>query len=76
VQKCLDLLSAEVHAATEKYGPEAGNTKFITGCLDFGKKHYDVIKGWGRFPHRNKILGRMSTPEEDKGLEDGTIGSF
>lgn len=26
--------------------------------------HMDVIRRFGRFPHRNKILGRQSTPEE------------
>lgn len=27
-------------------------------------KHQEVIKRFGRFPHRNKILGRVSSPEE------------
>ena len=31
---------------------------------DFAKRHYDIIKDFGRFPHRNKILGRDSTKEE------------
>lgn len=31
---------------------------------DYAKRHYDVIKRFGRFPHRNAILGRASTPEE------------
>ena len=32
--------------------------------LDFAKKHRDIIVRFGRFPHRNAILGRPSTPEE------------
>jgi len=28
------------------------------------KQNYEVIKQFGRFPHRNKLLGRKSTPEE------------
>lgn len=28
--------------------------------------HMDVIRRFGRFPHRNKALGRPSTPEEKK----------
>lgn len=32
--------------------------------LDFARRHRDVIARFGRFPHRNKILGRESTPEE------------
>ena len=27
-------------------------------------KHWEIIKRFGRFPHRNAILGRESTPEE------------
>ncbi len=32
--------------------------------LDYAIKHYDIIKKFGRFPHRNKILRRKSTKEE------------
>ena len=27
-------------------------------------KHRDIIRKFGRFPHRNAMLGRESTPEE------------
>ncbi|SBO41858.1 conserved protein of unknown function [Cyanobium sp. NIES-981] len=30
----------------------------------FARKHRDVIRRFGRFPHRNALLGRASTPEE------------
>lgn len=33
-------------------------------ALDWAQKHHDVIARFGRFPHRNAILGRPSTPEE------------
>lgn len=37
---------------------------------DFAAKHRDVIVRFGRFPHRNDVLGRASTPEEEAfGLE-------
>lgn len=32
--------------------------------LDYALRHRDVIQRFGRFPHRNKILGRETTPEE------------
>jgi len=32
--------------------------------LKFAEHHRDIIKRFGRFPHRNKALGRMSTPDE------------
>ncbi len=33
-------------------------------ALDYARRHRDVIARFGRFPHRNPILGRTSTPEE------------
>ena len=32
--------------------------------LVWAEKHRDIIRRFGRFPHRNAILGRVSTPEE------------
>ena len=32
--------------------------------LDYALRHRDAIARFGRFPHRNAILGRESTPEE------------
>lgn len=32
--------------------------------LDYMRRHRDIIARFGRFPHRNAILGRNSTPEE------------
>lgn len=37
--------------------------------LDFARRHREVIKRFGRFPHRNECLGRESTPEELAFLE-------
>lgn len=34
------------------------------GNLDFEIKHRDIIVKFGRYPHRNEILGRESTPDE------------
>ncbi|MBD1546838.1 DUF924 family protein [Roseibium aggregatum] len=33
--------------------------------------HLDVIRRFGRFPHRNAVLGRETTPEEQAFLDDG-----
>ncbi len=35
-----------------------------TDQLDYAQKHHDVIARFGRFPHRNKMLGRMPRPAE------------
>ncbi|AZD96299.1 DUF924 family protein [Pseudomonas chlororaphis] len=32
--------------------------------LDYAERHRKIIARFGRFPHRNRILGRESTPEE------------
>ena len=32
--------------------------------IDYAKRHLAVIERFGRFPHRNAILGRKNTPEE------------
>jgi uncharacterized protein (DUF924 family) len=37
---------------------------FLVYSVDWARKHLDVIVRFGRFPHRNKALGRASTPEE------------
>ncbi len=36
----------------------------MDGFLDYAHRHRDVIARFGRFPHRNAIVGRASTPEE------------
>jgi uncharacterized protein (DUF924 family) len=37
---------------------------YCRGTLDYATKHRDLIRRFGRFPHRNALLGRESTPEE------------
>lgn len=34
------------------------------GYADYAIKHHDIIAQFGRFPHRNQVLGRESTPAE------------
>jgi len=36
----------------------------MANSLEYAVKHFDIINRFGRFPHRNKILGRKSTSEE------------
>ncbi len=37
--------------------------------LDYALRHHEVIARFGRFPHRNAVLGRASTPEEMEFLQ-------
>ncbi len=38
--------------------------------LDYARQHRDVIARFGRFPHRNAVLGRPCTPEEEAFLKE------
>ena len=39
--------------------------------FDFAYKHWMIIRKFGRFPHRNVMMGRESTPEEIEFLKNG-----
>jgi uncharacterized protein (DUF924 family) len=39
-------------------------------CLAYAREHYDTIARFGRFPRRNRALGRISTAEEEAFLEE------
>lgn len=39
--------------------------------LKWAQVHVDIIRRFGRFPHRNKVLGRSTTPEEQAFLDAG-----
>jgi uncharacterized protein (DUF924 family) len=39
-------------------------------ALDVVRRHVEIIERFGRFPHRNAILGRASTPEEEAFLRE------
>lgn len=39
--------------------------------LPFAIEHRDIVKKFGRFPHRNDILLRQTTPEEETFLREG-----
>ena len=39
----------------------------------FATEHGDVIRRFGRFPHRNELLGRASTPQEAEWLAGDSV---
>ncbi|QPC92764.1 DUF924 family protein [Mesorhizobium sp. INR15] len=39
--------------------------------LKYAIEHRDIIQNFGRFPHRNQMLGRMTTPQEQAFLDGG-----
>jgi uncharacterized protein (DUF924 family) len=45
------------------------------GAIDkYAQIHADIIRRFGRFPHRNAVLGRATTPEEQAFLDGGGFG--
>ncbi|MBI1904900.1 MAG: DUF924 domain-containing protein [Rhodocyclales bacterium] len=42
----------------------------LASNLDFARRHRDIIARFGRYPHRNRILGRTSTREETEFLRE------
>jgi uncharacterized protein (DUF924 family) len=42
--------------------------------LKWAEMHADIIRRFGRFPHRNQMLGRSTTPEEQIFLDSGGFG--
>lgn len=45
-----------------RYAPEA---------FPFARSHHTMIARFGRFPHRNRMLGRDTTPDERRAIEAG-----
>lgn len=48
----------------------------LTRCIGgdphrYAQHHLDIVRRFGRFPHRNAVLGRASTPEELRFLDEG-----
>lgn len=49
----------------------ADHREIFAGFRKYAQKHRDIIARFGRFPHRNAILGRRDTPEEAAWLAGG-----
>ena len=62
------VIQAQSMRLHEALGDEKG--------LDFAAKHHDCIMRFGRYPFRNKALGRESTPEETAYMEEAGSRGF
>lgn len=71
----MSLFKEEVAEAQQQTPAEEWSTTLqqLQGTLQFAEAHERVIAKWGRFPHRNAVLGRPNTPEEEEGLQSGSI---
>ena len=54
-QRCIELFR------------KAGNTENVK----YAEDHAYIVRRFGRFPHRNRIQGRTTTPDEQAFLDDG-----
>jgi len=57
-ERCVALFTALAASVPDT------DRKTFTGYVDYAVRHRDVIHRFGRFPHRNQILGRVSISEE------------
>lgn len=64
-----DLAMQELGLAKTRQINDAGY-----GTDKYALNHLEIIKRFGRFPHRNDVLGRGNTAEEDEYLKDGNAG--
>jgi uncharacterized protein (DUF924 family) len=55
---------AHQHQSVELTRQLSAEAPALADVFDYAVRHQDVIERFGRFPHRNRILGRESTPEE------------
>ena len=62
--------SVELFTDLRAEAPPEVDDKFRV-FLEYAQEHRDVIARFGRFPHRNAVLGRESTPEEVEYLAAG-----
>lgn len=67
--KSVELFSKLAEAVSPTY-----RETFET-ITQFAELHRDIIEQFGRFPHRNALLGRVNTPEEDEYLS-GDVPDF
>jgi uncharacterized protein (DUF924 family) len=64
-----DLAMQQLGLAKTRELNEAGY-----GSDKYALNHLELIEKFGRFPHRNNVLGRENTPEEELYLKDGNAG--
>ena len=67
----VQVLSLNQYDALIKEGEGTDLHSFMLEAFEYARLHYDIIQRFGRFPHRNEILGRSSSVEEIAYLESG-----
>ena len=63
-ERCVELFAALEREVAPDLRPDA---RYMLG---FAERHRDIVRRFGRFPHRNSALGRTSTAEEIEFLRE------
>ncbi len=59
------------HLADQLRCIELSRKAGLAESAKWAEHHAGIIRRFSRFPHRNRILGRATTPEEQAFLDDG-----
>jgi uncharacterized protein (DUF924 family) len=65
--------SVRIYTALAEGVSDTLRETFLT-FAQFAELHRDIVARFGRFPHRNRHLGRANTPEEEEFLAGGAPG--
>jgi uncharacterized protein (DUF924 family) len=57
------------HESARLFRKLAAEHPAMAGYVEYAEHHLEAIRRFGRFPHRNAVLGRASTPAEVEFLE-------
>lgn len=66
---CTPFVHSEV-LADQRYGVELYR-RYAPDNIDFALDHCAIIERFGHFPHRNPLMGRLTTEAERRFLEEG-----
>lgn len=68
-RRCVQLFTDLAAEVKQQYGEQY--TAMFKGYIDYAVDHHDIIAEFGRFPHRNELLGRESSQAELGYLQGG-----
>lgn len=63
-QRCVELMRTLAADVAAEPGVDDARRAQFESFIDYALRHQQIIARFGRFPHRNAVLGRTSTPEE------------
>ncbi|GAB0495235.1 hypothetical protein MMPV_006534 [Pyropia vietnamensis] len=71
VRRCVDTFSSMADTLKAHGEPAEKVRQVLSSSASFGRKHLDIVERFGRYPYRNKVLGRETTPDEEAWMAEG-----